>query len=161
MKFKVFTFSVRDAEFLVDEMNNFIDTHRILNVERHFCAENGGYWTFLLEYIDNGKAREPYPINRKKPKVDYSTILDESTFKRFLKMKEIRLRLAKERGIAPYLIFTDAELAVIAKIEDLGSITGNVDGVNKKRFDENISFFISDNTDEATGKSNTTDSGQG
>jgi len=30
-----------------EELNRFLRSHRVLQVERHFCADNGGYWALL------------------------------------------------------------------------------------------------------------------
>ena len=52
MQFKIFTLPVFDSERNEEEMNKFLRSHRIVQSERHFCSENGGYWTILVEFVD-------------------------------------------------------------------------------------------------------------
>lgn len=40
-------------------------------------------------------------------KVDYKKVLDEATFEKFSKLREIRKKVAAEEGISAFIIFTD------------------------------------------------------
>ena len=52
MQIKIFTLPVFSSERSEEDFNRFLRSHRILQVDRHFCPDNGGYWTFLVEYMD-------------------------------------------------------------------------------------------------------------
>lgn len=53
-----------------------------------------------------------------KEKVDYKKVLKEEEFKIFSKLRELRKAISIEEAISAYIIFTDAELAEIAKMKD-------------------------------------------
>ena len=40
------TFGGEAAE---EEVNKFLRSHRVLQLERHFVAEQGGYWAMLVD----------------------------------------------------------------------------------------------------------------
>lgn len=46
-------------------------------------------------------------------------VLDSEIFAIFSKLREARKRIAAEDGVSAYIVFTDAELAEIAKLEEI------------------------------------------
>jgi len=48
-------------------------------------------------------------------RIDYREVLDPEAFARFAQLREFRKRLAQEEGIPVYTVFTNAQLAEIAK----------------------------------------------
>ena len=70
-------------------------------------------------------------------KVDYRQVLDEATFQRFSRMRELRKQLALEEAVPPFAIFSDAELAALAKVEPLtiAAMLG-VKGVGEKKVEK-------------------------
>lgn len=58
MQIKLFTIPVFGSDSIEEEMNRFLRGHRILQLERHFCADNGGYWAILVEYVDGDPLAE-------------------------------------------------------------------------------------------------------
>ena len=64
-------------------------------------------------------------------------------------MREIRKRLAKEEGVPAYAIFTDAEMAELAKIEILTpAAMRKVKGVGEQKIEKFGKYFISQAQDE-------------
>ena len=87
--------------------------------------------------------------NTEKPKVDYAKVLDEASFKRFSKMREIRKRLATEESLPAYAIFTDEELSNIAKIEDLTlAKMKSIKGIGEKKVEKYELLFLTKTNDE-------------
>ena len=58
MQIKLYTIPVFGSETIEEELNRFLRGHRILQLERHFCADNGGYWAILIEYVDGDPVAE-------------------------------------------------------------------------------------------------------
>ena len=53
MQIKTFVLPVLSSECSEEELNRFLRGHRVLQVERHFCPDSGGYWAILVEYVDS------------------------------------------------------------------------------------------------------------
>lgn len=147
MQIKIFTFPVSGNEESELELNRFLQSNRILQLDRSFCSENGGYWTFCIVYMENAGKDKSNSFVKK----DYKNELTESQFLRFTRFREIRRELARSEGIPAYVVFTDEELAQICRLEEIteGSIE-KLRGVGKKRAERYGSYFVQ--SDETTGK---------
>jgi len=141
MQIKIFNIPIPDGDAMTEEMNAFLRANRILQTEHHIVQSGqSAFWSFYIKYMD-GKA----PISSKN-KVDYKEVLDEISFQRFARMREIRKHLAKEEGIPAYAIFTDVELAGLAKMEKLTrKAMLTVKGVGEKKVEKYAKHFIKEN----------------
>ena len=52
MQIKIFTIPLSNTEVSEAEVNAFIRGHRVLQIDRHFSSEGGGYWTLFIEYME-------------------------------------------------------------------------------------------------------------
>lgn len=86
------------SEHSEDELNKFLRGHRVLQMERHFCAENGGFWAVLVEYVE-GDPMESVPPAHRRDRQDAAQGLSEEERKRFEYFKQVRRRLATENAI--------------------------------------------------------------
>jgi superfamily II DNA helicase RecQ len=161
MQIKIFTLPVHGAEQAVDDLNKFLRSHRVLQTERHFCPENGGYWAILVEYLDKESVEEVVPSHRRERRAEGPT-LDEEAQQRYDEYRAIRRRLATERSIPAYVIFTNEELAQLARLpEPLNEDSvKSIKGIAPSRLKENIHFFFTQVTDEAGRASDGADSRQ-
>lgn len=142
MKIKLYTIPLQGGESLTEEMNVFLATKKILQVENQLITNgNSTFWSFCIKYLDDN-APTTLP-DREKPKVDYREILDEATFLRFSQMREARKTLAQEAAVPPFIIFLDEELAGLAKLEEL-TLTKmkTVKGVGDKKLEKYGERFI-------------------
>ena len=140
MQIKLFTIPIGDSGVALNEMNAFLRAHKILEVENHIVSnEKGAYWTFCVRYIENNLS----PASETKLKTDYKETLDDATFKKFSKLREIRKKAAVEEGVPAFAIFTDEELAGLAKLEDLTTTTMlSIKGVGDKKVERYAKYFI-------------------
>ncbi len=70
--------------------------------------------------------------------------MDEASFQRFSRMREIRKSLSLKNAIPAYAIFTDEELSELAKIEALTlAVMKSVKGVGEKKVEKYGMHFIS------------------
>ncbi len=161
MQIKIFTLPIYSSERSEDELNKFLRSHRILQTERHFCPDNGGYWTILVEYLDNDSVANVPPASRKDHK-DYAKELKEEELSRYDNFKKIRRELATERNMPAYLIFTNEELAILAKMPILNEETiKHINGIAPSRLRDNIQYFYVSGDGEASRQPDASDSGQG
>lgn len=76
MQIKIFTLPVFGSEHLEEEQNRFLSSNRILQLERHFCSDSGGYWAVMVEYVLGDPSAENPPASRLERK-DFSEGLSE------------------------------------------------------------------------------------
>ena len=158
MQIKIFTLPVHDSDREVEEMNNFLRSHRILQTERHFCPDNGGYWTILIEYMD-GEPTAESPVAYRKEKKDFSEGMTDEEKQRLENFKKIRRELATSRSIPAYMVFTNEELAILAKIPELNVDTAkNIKGIAPSRLKDSVEYFFEVKDGEKGGVSHATDS---
>jgi superfamily II DNA helicase RecQ len=143
MLYKVFQIDASNPNS-TDEMNKFIKMLRVLEVEKHFVPGSfGGHWSFCIGYIESDTQSTASSLQDKKSsKVDYKEILDEQSFVRFARLREIRRQIALEDSIPPYAIFTNEELAEISKLEELSkSALTKIRGIGEKKAEKYTERF--------------------
>lgn len=142
MQIKLFTIPIGDSGAAVQEMNAFLRGNKILEVENKLISnEHGAYWCFCVRYIE--PAYGSATGQGSKDKVDYKKVLDEATFEKFSKLREIRKKVAANEGISAFIIFTDEELAELAKLEEitLKNMLG-IKGIGEKKVERFAKYFI-------------------
>ncbi|MBQ8424172.1 MAG: HRDC domain-containing protein [Coprobacter sp.] len=116
MQVQIFTIPVIDGENDLAILNHFLRAHKIADIRKEIISVGDmPQWTFCVTYLPN--PLPTLPQERRKEKTDYKEILDEEAFSRFVAMRQIRKQIATDEAIPSYAIFTDAELAAIARIE--------------------------------------------
>jgi superfamily II DNA helicase RecQ len=96
-----------------DDLNAFLRSHRIVNVEKRLIdGERGTGWAFLVEYGTDGKSQ---PNAQSQPRVDYREVLSEADYAVFDKLRNIRKELAEKQGIPVYAVFSNEQLAGMVK----------------------------------------------
>jgi superfamily II DNA helicase RecQ len=140
MQIRLFTIPIGDNGTALNEMNGFLRAHKILEVENQLISnENGAYWCFCVRYIEN----IINSIGESKSKVDYKEQLDEDTFKRFSKLREIRKKVATDDGVPAFAIFTDEELSGLAKLERINEKTMlSIKGIGDKKVEKYAKYFL-------------------
>ena len=105
------------SQSAIDEMNKFMRANRIIDVEKHFVTgQDGAYWAFCIRYAEGLISLAPF--NERKEKTDYKAVLDAVTFAKFEKLREIRKQISESDAVPAYAVFTDAELAEIAGLQE-------------------------------------------
>jgi len=134
MQIRIFNIPLTDTGELLAELNRFMAGHKVLEVEqRFFQNEKGGCWSFCVRHIP-GTLSGGKSSGSGKVKVDYKEVLSESEFAVFSRLREIRKALANEDGVPAYAVFTDEELAGIARLGELTeSGMKSVPGIGEKK----------------------------
>jgi superfamily II DNA helicase RecQ len=96
-----------------DELNAFLKSHRIVNVEKRLIdGERGTGWLFLVEFGNEQKGQAP---NTPAQRIDYREILNAQEYALFDKLRQLRKDLAEKQGIPVYAVFTNDHLANMVK----------------------------------------------
>lgn len=153
MQIKLFTIPIGDSGSAQEEMNRFLRGNKIIEVQNQLISnENGAYWCFCVRYIE----RAFVPAEAHKGKTDYKHVLDEATFQKFSKLREIRKQAAAEEGVPAFAVFTDEELAGLAKLEKITPQTMlSVKGIGDKKVERFAKHFITNEKENE--KSGTSD----
>lgn len=151
MQIQIYTIPAFEGDEVLGEMNKFLRSHRIAEIQKSFVAtECGGSWTFCITYLESVKVAEP---EVKKGKIDYRNVLNEKDFALFCEMRKVRKQIAEKEAIPPFAIFTDAELAEIAKLETITlSSMKNIQGVGMKKVEKYGEYFL-ETANETSGQS--------
>ncbi len=140
MQVKLFTIPVGDNGNALQEMNTFLRGNKILEVENQLISnDHGAYWCFCVRYIER---TYPDADSKKTTKVDYRKVLDEATFQKFAKLREIRKKIAVEQAISAFIIFTDEELAELANLEAITTQAMlGIKGIGEKKIERFGKYF--------------------
>ena len=161
MQVKFFTVPVFDFIEEENALNKFLRSHRVLQTERHFCPDNGGYWAWMVEYSQGEPIAESPPANRKERK-DVTKELNEEELARFNRFKIIRRNIAENHSIPAYLVFTDNELAILSRLSWLDAETvKSVKGIAPSHLKDFVEYFYSDNNGQKSGAFDGADCGDG
>ena len=138
MQIKIFTIPVLGDEQLSEEMNHFLRSHKIAGIEKSIVVNDGNsYWSFCITYLQTAVKENVLTIGERRNKTDYKNILSEEDFAKFSKLRICRKQLAERDAIPAYAVFTDAELAEIAKLPTctLGEIR-KISGIGEKKVEK-------------------------
>ncbi len=140
MQIKLFTIPIGDSGSAQQEMNTFLKAHKILEIEQKLISNNNGAnWCFCVRYIEQAFS----PASGSKTKVDYRQVLDEPTFQKFSRLREIRKSVAATEGLSAYIVFTDEELAELAKLEEITIKSMlSIKGIGEKKAERFAHYFI-------------------
>lgn len=115
MQIKIFTLPISDDGSEQNTLNKFLAGHKILEIEQFFYHnEKGAAWCFCIRYLHDNSLNLPAVSDKK---IDYKSVLSESQFTIFSKLREIRKSIAAQDAVPAYAVFTDMELAEISKLE--------------------------------------------
>ena len=139
MQIKLFTIPLGDrgAE---QEMNTFLKAYKILEVGQKLISnDNGAAWCFCVRYLEQAV----HVASETRAKVDYRQVLDEPTFQKFSHLRGIRKQVAAAEGLSAFIVFTDEELAELAKLEAITvkSMLG-IKGIGEKKVERFAHYFI-------------------
>ena len=152
MQIKLFTIPAGDSGGSLDELNRFLRGNKVLEVQNELVRNaNGSYWCFCVRYIE----KSDHVTGDSRKKVDYRQILDGSTFKKFAELRAIRKKVAAEERVPAFIVFTDEELAGLAKLDKItGKSMLSVKGIGDKKVERYLKYLIHEpEKNETPGKS--------
>jgi superfamily II DNA helicase RecQ len=122
-----------------DELNLFLRSHRVINVEKRLVdGERGTGWLFLIEYGEALKGAVSAS-----PKVDYKELLNEKEYALYNALRDLRKTLGEQQGVAVYTIFTNEQLvAMVKKHPHTKKDIAAIPGVGESRLNSYAESFI-------------------
>jgi superfamily II DNA helicase RecQ len=130
---------------VTDELNAFLRSHRIINVEKRLIdGERGTGWVFLVEYGGDGSKNSS---NAQSQRIDYREVLNPVEYALYDKLRNLRKEIADKSGIPVYAVFTNDQLASMVKKppktpKDLLSISGIGEARVKQYGETFINLFL-------------------
>lgn len=141
MQVRTFVIPLLEPKTAEEELNKFLRSQRVITIDRQFCGAEIG-WAVLVQYMDGESAANP-DIGRGRETKDFSKILDPEVYERFSALRKIRAEIAKEKGYPPYLIYTNDELAILAKFSRLTpEVLSGIKDIPRRRIDDYGEEFI-------------------
>ncbi len=142
MQYEIFTIPMEGGGEVLEKMNRFLRGNKVVQVDKKVVEMAGmAYWTFCIQYLTTLPGM-PFGGERKE-KIDYKNVLSEEQFSLFCQMRACRKQIAEEDAVPAYAVFTDAELASLAKMGNLDKHSLlKVDGVGKKKIEKYGSLFL-------------------
>lgn len=113
------------------ELNNFLSTHAVIDVEKEFI-DNGtaAFWSLLIMYEKNVTDKQY------QNKVDYKEKLSPHDFSVFSKLRELRKKLSEEASVPVYSVFTNEQLAeMVEKRTTTKHAVMGIKGIGEHKFD--------------------------
>ena len=166
MQIKIFSIPIGGGDSMMEEMNHFLRANKIIDIKKELAMIDGNScWTFCITYLQDNRPADTFTANSKSgsgTKVDYKEVLDAETFERFSAFRKIRKQIAESEAVPAYAVFTDAELAEIAKLKELTLVAiQNIPGIGKKKVEKYGNAFLlaeTTNNDETDGTLDRTNS---
>lgn len=140
MNYKLITVSAFAPEHGEQELNTFLNSHKIVSVEKKCSqSEQGIFWSFAICYLGTDQKSD----EKKRASVDYKEVLSEDDFNIYARLRELRNSLAVAEGKPPYAIFTNEQLAKLVT-EKVTTSTGmeKINGIGKARLQQYADTFL-------------------
>ncbi len=130
MQIKLITIPINGVEDYNEDLNKFLRSHKIVEVEKQLIQTSTGvYWCLYISYVSVGLAEQA-----PKEKIDYRLVLNDKHFAVFSELRVLRKKIAADEGVSAYIVFTDAELAEIAQLPELSvSKLKSIKGIGDKK----------------------------
>jgi superfamily II DNA helicase RecQ len=151
-QYQTFFISPFGEPSVCDELNRFLSSHRIVNVEKRLVdGERGTGWLFLVEYGGETKGAQTAASS---PRIDYREVLSEQEYALFDKLRQLRKDLAEKQGLPVYAVFTNEQLAGMVKaparsLKDLAKLPGVGESRVKQYGEQFVTLIVSLTGNEA------------
>jgi hypothetical protein len=116
MPFRIFTISAAEPDDGLNELNQFLASHRVIEVDKRFHTDGPSVsWHFCVNYAVK---RSPSPDTNQTASrygsIDYKKELSPADFAVYAKLREVRKEIADEKSIQLFTILTNKQLATLA-----------------------------------------------
>lgn len=133
MQIKMFTIPITAVADYNEEINAFLRGNKIIEIDKQLIQTPAGvYWCLCISYVAPGVAEK-----QTKERVDYMKELEPDVFTRFSVLRKIRKEIANKENVSAFVVFTDAELAEMAKMPELtAEKIKTIKGIGKSKTDK-------------------------
>ena len=143
LQIKTFTVPIHDDGSFAEELNRFLRSRQVLEVDREFVQDGSrSCWCFCVRYLERSGSGTK---SANKKRIDYKEVLDETTFATFAALRSRRKDIAQAEGIPAFAVFTDAQLADMARLDPLTPATiAEVKGVGTGKIERYAEKLLED-----------------
>ncbi len=115
------TFNILAGDVAAEsELNRFLNTNRIIDVQQAFYqTPSGACFAFCVRYTAGNNAAPESNAFSHRVKKDYRNELPAEQFAVFARLRELRKQIAAKYAVQAYMVFTDEELASIARLPEI------------------------------------------
>ena len=112
MPFKHIALNALEPGASEGELNAFLATHRVLNVNGRLVERpDGCWWVYQVQYVEGGATAGKGAGVR----IDYRELLPAEEFAVFSKLRDMRKAIADKEGCPAFAIYTNEQLAEMVK----------------------------------------------
>ncbi|MBL8329845.1 MAG: HRDC domain-containing protein [Rubrivivax sp.] len=118
MHIKTFFIPVPHPGAAEDELNAYLSSNRISQVEKVFVQQNGALgWSIVCTGVPLSPATAAAQSGAavRKNAVDYKDLLQPAEFSVFDRLRRLRKELSQAEGLPPYAVFSNEQLAAIVR----------------------------------------------
>ena len=116
MPYRVFAVPLSNADEAIAELNQFLASHKVIDVARRFHADGAAVsWHFCVTYASRNRSEHTTNDSSRFGGVDYKKELPPADFSIFSRLRELRKQIAAETSAQLFAILTNKQLAEIAK----------------------------------------------
>ena len=112
MAFKFITIPIHDGSEAEAELNQFLNSYKILSVDRRWVDQGAAsFWTFCVDYLPRPLPGGGATAPNMRGKIDYREVLKPEDFAVFALLRDWRKAVSQEEAVPVYTIFTNEQLA--------------------------------------------------
>ncbi len=142
MQYKKFLLPLTDDGRQEAELNSFLRGHRVLKVESRYI-DDAAMWAFLVSYMDGEQQHTAPPAGRNGSSFEPAKELTPEQLRRYELYSDVRLQMARKHDVKAFIIFSNRDLAAIAKNEPLTVETlRQVKGIGESRIEQYGQEFV-------------------
>ncbi len=145
MQFVYFQINALFPEHGAEQLNAFTSTHTVSSVMEKFVDDGrDSFWSVRVAVVDKTiKQADSTLKSTKQASVDYKEVLSPEHFSIYAKLRTLRNTLAEQQNIPAYAIFTNEQLAEMAKLKQVDKKTiSEIDGIGEKRLALYVDQFL-------------------
>ncbi|ESQ14222.1 MAG: HRDC domain-containing protein [Thiohalocapsa sp. PB-PSB1] len=146
MHYRIFRVRAIDPDADIAALNAYLASHPVLSVDRQLIdAGANSFWSFCVAVADAGTSASVDDKTGKRPRIDYREVLSPEHFTIYDRLRTLRNRLAEQQGCAPYAIFTNEQLAAMAKLpKPSKEALASIEGIGDKRLAQYADQFLAE-----------------
>ncbi len=113
MPYRVFVVPLLYADAATEELNSFLASHRIVQIERRWMDQgNQSTLVFCVEYVLASPKPDRNPKSQlSRNRIDYKQILSPGEFTIFSLLRDLRKELSQQEGVPVFALFNNEQLA--------------------------------------------------
>jgi len=117
MQLHFFTIPIHDGTAAAAELNRFLATHKVADIERQFTQDGRNSAWSVCVAIDQGAGDQPANpgATGRRPRVDYKEVLNDEDFRVYSLLRALRKEIADAEGLPVYGVFNNEQLAAMVQ----------------------------------------------